>query len=85
MQFQYYEYTFYNTLTLRFLSIKAGKEVVQPSKEIDNKRNPLNTALISVFWASVAIFIQRSYNQKQRCSLCQIRKADPMPCSSNSW
>ena len=48
--------------------------MMQPSKEIDNKRNPLNTALISVFWASVAIFIQRSHNQKQRCSLCQIRE-----------
>lgn len=37
--------------------IKAGEEMMEPSKEIDNKRNPLNTALISVFWASVAIFI----------------------------
>ena len=30
---------------------------MQPSNKIDNKRNPLNKALISVFWASVAVFI----------------------------
>ncbi|MCL5986810.1 MAG: hypothetical protein M1371_09675 [Actinobacteria bacterium] len=30
---------------------------MQPSRDIENKRNTLNTALISVLWASVAIFI----------------------------
>ena len=30
---------------------------MQPSNKTDNKQNPLNKALISVFWASVAIFI----------------------------
>jgi len=30
---------------------------MQSSNRIDYKRNPLNTALISIFWASVAIFI----------------------------